>query len=77
MTETKDAAKQDINPPKADRIGNDFREGANPNPGGTIDTGDSLIPPYEDRTTGETPPQEQETPAHGTAKLGPEESTPS
>jgi hypothetical protein len=74
MTETKDDAKQDINPPKTDRIGNDFREGPNPNPGGTIDTGDSLIPPYEDRTGAETS-EEQDTPAQGTAKLGPEEST--
>ena len=76
MTDTKDDAKQDINPPKTDRIGNDFREGPNPNPGGTIDTGDSLIPPYKDRTGGEIPANEQDTPAQGTAKLGPEESTP-
>jgi hypothetical protein len=75
MTETRDEAKQDINPPKTDRIGNDFREGPNPNPGGTIDTGDSLIPPYEERTGAETSSEEQATPAHGTAKLGPEEST--
>jgi hypothetical protein len=77
MTETKDEAKQGINPPKTDRIGNDFREGPNPNPGGSIDTGESLIPPYEDRTTGESSDREQDTPAQGIAKLEPEESTPS
>jgi len=44
----------DINPPNPDRIGNDYREGPNPNPGGEIDTGHSLIPPYEGRTTSET-----------------------
>lgn len=41
-----------INPPKNDRIGNDYREGPNPNPGGEIDTGDSMIPPYDDRAKG-------------------------
>ncbi|HEX3461484.1 MAG TPA: hypothetical protein VHT49_11305 [Acidimicrobiales bacterium] len=40
------------NPPKADRIGNDFHEGDNPNPGGDIDTGDSRVPPYEGRSKG-------------------------
>lgn len=40
------------NPPKDDRIGNDYHEGTNPNPGGDIDTGDSAIPPYEGRSTG-------------------------
>jgi hypothetical protein len=44
----------DVNAPKQDRIGNDYREGPNPNPGGEIDTGDSLIPPYDGRTTSET-----------------------
>jgi hypothetical protein len=77
MTEAKDEAERDINPPKTDRIGNDFREGPNPNPGGTIDTGDSLIPPYEDRTNGKTPAEEKDTPAQGTAKLGPEGLPPS
>jgi hypothetical protein len=40
------------NEPKGDRVGNDYREGPNPNPGGEIDTGDSLVPPYEGRSTG-------------------------
>jgi hypothetical protein len=46
-----------IKAPKADRIGNDFHEGPNPGPGGEIDTGDSLVPPYDGRTRGrkETP----------------------
>ena len=47
MEEPKDKTQQEINPPKSDRIGNDCHEGPNPNPGGTIDTGDELIPPYE------------------------------
>jgi hypothetical protein len=38
----------DINPPKADRIGNDFREGPNPDPGGGSDV--EGAPPYEGRT---------------------------
>jgi hypothetical protein len=42
----------EINEPKGDRIGNDFREGPNPNPGGEIDTGESLVPPYDERTKG-------------------------
>ena len=41
-----------IKAPKADRIGNDFHEGPNPGPGGEIDTGDSLVPPYDGRTRG-------------------------
>ena len=76
MTEAKDDAEQSVNPPEADRIGNDFRELPNPNPGGTIDTGDSLIPPYEDRTNGEMPAKEQDTPAQGTPASEPAESTP-
>jgi len=44
----------EINEPKTDRIGNDFHEGPNPNPGGEIDTEGSLIPPYEGRTKGES-----------------------
>jgi hypothetical protein len=62
MKEPKDKMRQEINSPKSDRIGNDFREGPNPNPGGTIDTGDALIPPYEERTGGETRANEQGTP---------------
>jgi hypothetical protein len=46
----------EVQAPKPDRIGNDFHEGGNPAPGGTVDTGDALIPPYEGRTraAGET-----------------------
>jgi hypothetical protein len=44
----------EINEPKTDRIGNDFHEGPNPNPGGEIDLEGSLIPPYEGRTKGES-----------------------
>jgi hypothetical protein len=44
--------------PKQDRIGNDYHEGPNPNPGGTIDTGDSLVPPYEDRAKGDSDTQD-------------------
>lgn len=44
--------EQGVNEPKQDRIGNDYREGTNPNPGGTIDTGDSLVPPYDERSKG-------------------------
>jgi hypothetical protein len=36
-------------PPKSDRIGMDYREGPNPAPGGTVDTGDRATPPYEGR----------------------------
>lgn len=39
-------------PPKDDRIGNDYHEGPNPKPGGTIDPGDSALPPYDDRSSG-------------------------
>jgi hypothetical protein len=62
MKEPKDKTQQRINPPKSDRIGNDFREGPNPNPGGTIDTGDALIPPYEERAGGDTRANEPDTP---------------
>ena len=50
--------EEDVNEPKQDRIGNDYREGPNPNPGGEIDTGDSLVPPYEERTKGDAEEQE-------------------
>lgn len=39
----------DTNTPKGDRVGNDYQEGNNPAPGGEIDTGDSVVPPYDDR----------------------------
>ena len=47
----------EVNEPKQDRIGNDYHEGSNPNPGGTIDTGDSPVPPYEDRADGDSDTQ--------------------
>jgi hypothetical protein len=53
MAEEIDHDEKGLNEPKQDRIGNDFREGPNPNPGGDIDTEGSLIPPYGGRTTGE------------------------
>ncbi len=40
----------DINPANEDRVGNDYREGPNPNPGGAVDLGDRAVPPYEGRT---------------------------
>jgi len=42
----------ETNPPKGDRIGNDFHEGPNTESGGEIDTGDSLVPPYDGRNRG-------------------------
>lgn len=36
--------------PKTDRIGNDYQEGPNPGPGGTIEPGGE-VPPYDGRTT--------------------------
>jgi hypothetical protein len=39
-------------PPKDDRAGSDYQRGPNPAPGGDIDTGDSAVPPYEDRNVG-------------------------
>ena len=49
----------EVRAPKQDRIGNDYREGTNPAPGGTIDTGDALVPPYENRSDGEDRTDEQ------------------
>jgi hypothetical protein len=71
MTEPKATTKEDINPPKQDRIGNDYREGPNPNPGGTIDTGDALIPPYDERAKGQSRDSEDDTPAQGTPPTEP------
>lgn len=42
----------ETNPPKGDRIGNDYREGTNPDPGGEVDTSDSAVPPYDERNRG-------------------------
>lgn len=42
----------DVNAPKDDRLGDDYSRGPNPNPGGEIDPGDSALPPYDDRSTG-------------------------
>lgn len=41
--------------PQSDRIGNDFREGPNPSPGGTIEP-EAELPPYKGRTTGSDDP---------------------
>jgi hypothetical protein len=54
-------SSEGVNEPKQDRIGNDYREGTNPNPGGEIDTGDSLVPPYDERTTGGPGPEPDAT----------------
>jgi len=66
MSEPETIAHKDIIPPKHDRIGNDNHEGPKPNPGGTVDTGDALIPPYDERTKGESMGREDDTPAQGT-----------
>ena len=47
-----DDTEKGIQEPKQDRIGNDYHEGSNPNPGGEINTEGSLVPPYEERSTG-------------------------
>jgi hypothetical protein len=54
----------DLNPPKADRVGKDYDKGPNPNPGGDIDMGDSLIPPYDDRSTESSNSRDMEAMAH-------------
>jgi len=41
----------DVQDPQA-RVGGAYTGGTNPYPGGTIDTGDALVPPYEGRSTG-------------------------
>ncbi|MDQ6741076.1 MAG: hypothetical protein M3021_12155 [Actinomycetota bacterium] len=48
----------ETNAPKGDRIGNDYQRGPNPDPGGAIDTGDSAVPPYEDRSDGNNRPRD-------------------
>jgi hypothetical protein len=40
--------------PKNDRIGADYKQGPNPQPGGEVDLSDREVPPYEGRTTGVT-----------------------
>lgn len=40
------------NEPKVDRAGGDYQRGPNPKPGGEIDTGNSAVPPYDERSTG-------------------------
>ncbi|MDQ6840416.1 MAG: hypothetical protein M3137_19295 [Actinomycetota bacterium] len=42
----------ETNPPKGDRVGNDYHQGTNPNPGGDLDTGKAAVPPYEGRNDG-------------------------
>jgi hypothetical protein len=41
----------DVQKPQAG-IGGDFREGVNPHPGGIVDTGDTPVMPYADRSQG-------------------------
>lgn len=43
----------DIQAPKTDRVGNDYHEGSNPQPGGDVDLSGSTVPPYDDRSTGD------------------------
>jgi hypothetical protein len=56
----------DVTPPKADRLSEDHDKGPNPNPnpGGEVDTGDSLIPPYDGRSTESTNSRDVEAMAH-------------
>jgi hypothetical protein len=54
----------ETNAPKGDRLGKDYDKGPNPNPGGEIDTGDSVLPPYEDRSTETTNSRDMEAMAH-------------
>jgi hypothetical protein len=75
MAETDQPA---TNEPKGDRVGNDYREGPNPNPGGEIDTGDSLVPPYEGRSTAYADTDDKARRAEGvkemlTGQVAPEE----
>jgi hypothetical protein len=51
---TESSSPKSASSPKSDRIGGDYREGPNPAPGGDIDTGDSLVPPYDGRTNAQT-----------------------
>jgi hypothetical protein len=55
MTDTEEG----VNEPRQDRVGNDYHEGSNPNPGGEIDIEGSLIPPYEDRSSGDSDSESQ------------------
>jgi hypothetical protein len=53
MTDQQGQGLDDTNAPKEDRVGNDYREGSNPQPGGDIDLSGSAVPPYDDRSTGD------------------------
>ncbi|MGI8940091.1 MAG: hypothetical protein ACR2JF_18120 [Iamia sp.] len=55
-----DQAKEDRLQASGDRIGNDFRGGPNPAPGGETDVEDRGIPPYEGRTGTEGNPGNEE-----------------
>ncbi len=55
---------EEITPPKGDRLGKDYDKGPNPAPGGEIDTGNSLIPPYDGRSTESTNSRDMEAMAH-------------
>ncbi len=54
-----------VTPPGQDRVGNDFSEGANPTPGGDIDTSGSTLPPYEGRSSGSDFPEGTQPEAAG------------
>lgn len=57
MTETSSDDKRDesdVSAPESDRVGGDYREGSNPLPGGDVDLSGSAVPPYDDRSTGDT-----------------------
>lgn len=56
MTTSNDSGS-DVTPAGQDRVGNDYREGANPSPGGDVDTGASTLPPYEGRSKGSDFPE--------------------
>ncbi|WP_426995957.1 hypothetical protein [Pseudarthrobacter sp. N5] len=43
----------EMDEPKVDRAGGDYQRGPNPKRGGEIETGNSAVPPYDERSTGE------------------------
>jgi hypothetical protein len=53
MTETNEPNEpNEPTEPTESRIGNDYSQGPNPQPGGDIDLSGSAVPPYDDRSTG-------------------------
>jgi hypothetical protein len=67
--------ESEVTEPKQDRIGNDYHEGPNPNPGGEVDTGGSLVPPYKDRS-GESESASQDAAAESVRRQGAGEDAP-